>query len=244
MKLLALDTSTLTLSLALLEGEGSALTVAHEVVRGPPDRQSELLPGVIGAAVAARGWTVRELDALVMGLGPGSFTGLRIGLSTLKAIAYATRAKLVGVSSLRAVALAGPEGAPLFTLAVARKDDLYLGRYVRRGGGVETLEAETAMSPAEVAALMIAEPAAVALGPALAEYRAKLEAAGVASHRLLDVAPFPRAVDLARLAEIPAEQPLESVFSLEPHYIRTSGAERNPQFPPLPGPPPAARLKD
>lgn len=244
MKLLALDTSTLQLSLALIEQEGASFRIVDEVLRGPPERQSEMLPGVIGEALERRGWKLAELGALVMGLGPGSFTGLRIGLATLKALAYPTQTKLVGVSSLAALALAGPEDTPLFALAVARKDDLYLGRYVRHGQKVQALEPETAMTPAEVAALLEGSPAALALGPAIADYGAKLASFGVSPERLLDVAPYPRAADLVHLAEIPASQTLEQMFALEPHYVRTSGAEANPQFPPLPGPAPAARLKD
>lgn len=244
MKLLCLDTSTLTLSLALIEQEGGSFRVVDEVARGAPERQSEMLPGVIEETLGRNGWKLSQLSALVMGLGPGSFTGLRIGLATLKALAYPGRITLVGASSLAAVALAGPEDTPLFTLAVARKDDLYLGRYVRRASRLEALAPETAMPPAEVAALLHASPEAVALGPAIADYGAKLTGFGIASERLLTCAPFPLASNLVHLAQIPAEQSLEQMFALEPHYIRTSGAEANPQFPPLPGPAPAARLKD
>ena len=80
--------------------------------------------------------------------------------------------------ALAAVALEGPEGPPLFCLAVARKDDLYLGVYRRSGRSVEALEPETAMSPEEVAARMAAQPEALALGPALTDYRGALETAG------------------------------------------------------------------
>ena len=52
------------------------------------------------------------------------------------------------------------------------------------------------------------------------------------------------AVELARLVRFPETQPLETVFALEPHYVRPSEPERNPKFPPLPGPTPTARLKD
>jgi len=241
---LSLDTSTLTLSLALVERVGEEVRAIEHVVVGPPQKQSEVLPGVIGELLARHGVKLAELEGLAVGLGPGSFTGLRIGLASLKALAYAAHLKVAGASSLAAVALEGPEGPPLFCLAVARKDDLYLGAYQRRGHSVEALEPETAMSPEEVAARMAAEPEAVALGPALTDYRAVLEAAGVAPQRLLPGPAFPSAVELARLARFPEAQPLEAIFTLEPHYVRASEPERNPKFPPLPGPAPTARLKD
>src|SRR5215217_5082150 len=108
--LLALDTSTLTLSLALVErmddegGGGGVRALEHHVV-GPPAKQSEVLPGVIGELLARHGVKLAELEGLVVGLGPGSFTGLRIGLSAAKALAYAAGLKLVGASSLAALAL-------------------------------------------------------------------------------------------------------------------------------------------
>ncbi|MBF5044960.1 tRNA (adenosine(37)-N6)-threonylcarbamoyltransferase complex dimerization subunit type 1 TsaB [Aggregicoccus sp. 17bor-14] len=243
--LLALDTSTLTLSLALAERlpDGGLRTLEHHVV-GPPHKQSEVLPGVIGELLARHGVKLSALEGLVVGLGPGSFTGLRIGLSAAKALAYAAGLKLVGASSLAALALEGPEGVPLYCLAVARKDDLYLGRYLRTGRQVEALAPEDAFSPEEIARQLLAEPRALALGPALADYRAALEAHGVPAERLLSGPLFPSAVALAELAKLPETQAMEAVFALEPHYVRTSGAERNPAFPPLPGPEPTSRLKE
>ncbi|HZI09950.1 MAG TPA: tRNA (adenosine(37)-N6)-threonylcarbamoyltransferase complex dimerization subunit type 1 TsaB, partial [Myxococcus sp.] len=210
---LALDTSTLTLSLALVEREpdGGVRPVEHVVV-SPPQKQSEALPGVVGELLSRHGVKLAQLEGLAVGLGPGSFTGLRIGLATVKSLAYATGLKVAGASSLAAVALEGPEEVPLYCLAVARKDDLYLGAYVRRGGTVEALEPETAMSPQEVAARLAAEPRALALGPALADYRAALESHGVAPERLLSGPLFPSAVALARLVRFPEEHSLQALF--------------------------------
>lgn len=241
---LALDTSTLTLSLALVEREGEGVRVVEHVVVGPPRKQSEALPGVIGELLARHGVTLASLEGLAIGLGPGSFTGLRIGLSCVKGLAYAVGLKTAGASSLAAVALEGPEGPPLFALAVARKDDLYLGPYRREGSRVVALGPEEAMSPEEVAARMLAEPTALALGPALPEYRAALEARGVAPERLLSAPSFPSAVALARLVRFPEAYSTQALFALEPHYVRASEPERNPKFPPLPGPEPTARLKE
>jgi tRNA threonylcarbamoyladenosine biosynthesis protein TsaB len=242
--LLALDTSTLHLSLALVERGGDDVAVVEYKVVSPPEKQSEVLPGAVGDLLARHGVKLDSLEGLVVGLGPGSFTGLRIGLATVKALAYAVRLKVAGVSSLAAVAMEGPEGPPLYCLSVARKDDLYLGQYRRRGKALEMLAPETAMSPEEVAVKLAAEPEAVALGPALTEYRSALEKAGVAADRLLRGPTFPSAVELARLARLPQEQSLQELFALEPHYVRASEPERNPKFPPLPGPTPTARLKE
>lgn len=238
--LLALDSSTLTLSLALVERGGA---VRAEVAKGPPERASELLPGAVEALLAAQGLRLDALDGFLVGLGPGSFTGLRIGLATVKGLAYALRRPVAGASSLACAALDGPEGVPLAVLAEVRKGELYVGRYLRRGATLESWGAEEPLPVAAVAALLRARPEAVALGPAVRTWGPALQQDGVEAARLLDVAPFPRARHLAPLCALPAAYDAPSLFALEPRYLKGSGAEDNPKFPPLPGPEPAARLK-
>ena len=243
--LLALDTSTLTLSLALVErGAEGHLQAVEEVAYGPPHKQSELLPRVVGELLSRHQVALGELEGICLGLGPGSFTGLRVGLATVKALAYATGLRLAGASSLAAVALEGPEEALLVPCAVARQDELYMGVYRRRGDEVEQVEPEDAVAPAALAALLASRPGAVALGPAVREYRAKLQALGAPPAQLLDAPAWPSALAVARLARFPATFDLQALFALEPHYVRASEAERNPRFPPLPGPVPVSRLRE
>ncbi len=239
--ILALDCSTLSLSLALLRGDGSV--VAQQVI-GPPQRQSEVLPGAIDALVKAHGFALADVTTFVCGLGPGSFTGLRIGLATAKGLAYALRKPVVGVSSLAALALEGPEGVELVATAVVKKGELYVGRYRREGQGVVSLGPEVSLTVAQLAEVLRQAPAARMIGPGLIDYRAPLEALGVPPASFLEGPLVPSAVALARLAPRPATFDLEALFALEPHYLRGSGAEENPKFPPLPGVEPKARLKE
>ncbi len=238
--LLALDTSTLTLSLALLEPGGA---VREALTVGPPRRTSEVLPGEVDALLKRHALTPKELTALVVGLGPGSFTGLRIGLATIKGLAYALKLPVAGVSSLAAIALEGPEGVDLCCAAVVKKGELYLGRYRREGQTVRALAVEQALALPAFAAEVLAVGGLV-LGPAVAEYADRLVELGVQSERLRLSPAVPSAVCLARLANVPAAYDASAMFALEPHYLRGSGAEDNPKFPPLPGPPPGARLKE
>lgn len=240
--LLALDTSTLTLSMALVER--APWRVVEDVRIGPPRKQSELLPGEIGELLARNAVNLADLEAIVVGLGPGSFTGLRIGLATAKALAYAARIRLTGASSLAAAAMDGPEGRELWPIAVARQQELYVGRYRRTPDGVESLAPEEAQTPVEIAARLVHAPDAVLLGPAVAEYRAQLVQLGVAPERILDAGAVPSALALARLARIPDAYDAQALFALEPHYVRPSEAERNPRFPPPPGPPATARIRE
>jgi tRNA threonylcarbamoyladenosine biosynthesis protein TsaB len=238
---LGLDTSTLTLSVALLRREVDGFSVIEDFAVGPPKKQSEILPGAIGELTARHGLKISDLKGIAVGIGPGSFTGLRIGLASAKALSYAHAIPLVGVSSLKAAATEGPPDKTLFVIAVARVDDLYLGRYRSTG---ERLSDEEALSPTELKARLDAEPDAVVLGPAAAEYGPKLVAMGLDAGRVVPRGAVPNASALVRLAQWPAAYDEQTTFSLEPHYIRTSGAEMNPKFPPLPGPEPTARIKD
>ena len=108
---LALDTSTLTLALALLH-RGPPVRVIEQVLHGPPRKQSEMLPGVIAELLERHGVELQALEAIVVGLGPGSFTGLRIGLATAKALAYAARIPVAGASSPASYVL------PIITLSL------------------------------------------------------------------------------------------------------------------------------
>lgn len=236
---LALDSSCLTLSLALVRPGGE---LVEHVLVPPPTKQSEALPGVIEALLQRHGLALKDVTGLVSGLGPGSFTGLRIGLSCLKGLAYALRVPLVGVSSLSALALEGPEGVELFCVAVVKKNELYLGRSRRRGPVVTALEPETSVPLDAFAKLVIASPGAQVIGPALPDYRQALVERGVNPTQLLDAPVVPSAVALARLATMPGSYDAQAVFSLEPHYLRGSGAEENPKFPPLAGVESKARL--
>ena len=239
--IVALDSSTLTLSLAVGR-PGEPEPVAAERL-GPPARMSDLLPGALLDLLRRAGLTLADVAGFAVGLGPGSFTGLRIGLATVKGLAYARRLGVVGASSLAALALEGPAEVPLATVAVARRGELYVGRYRRRGDQVEPLAPEEAWTEAELARWLASEPAARVLGPAVHEVRPALLGAGVPESSLLETPDVPSAWAVARLAGAPPAFDLQVLSALEPHYVRASEAERNPKFPPLPGPAPAARIR-
>jgi tRNA threonylcarbamoyladenosine biosynthesis protein TsaB len=244
--LLALDSSTLTLSLALVRP--APRTLIAEERHGPPDRQSDLLPAVLLRLLERQGLSLTDVTGFAVGLGPGSFTGLRIGLSTVKGLAYARRIPVAGSSSLAALALDGPEGPPLVAVSVARRGEVYVGRYRRSGETVEALGPEEAWSEDRLVRWLQDEPEARVLGPALHEgpspaLRERLLDADLAPERILVEPAIPSAWAVARRTTVPASFDAQALFALEPHYVRASEAERNPKFPPLPGPAPAARLR-
>lgn len=238
--LIALDTSSLTLSLALI-GPGPALLA--EESHPPPRKQSEMLPGAVTDLLARHGLGLHDVAGYAVGLGPGSFTGLRIGLATVKALAYAHRRPVGGASSLAALALEGPVGRPLVATMVARRNEVYVGFYRRQADGVVAEAAEEAWTPARLGEHLKAHPDARALGPAATELGELLVREGATPGQLLPGFAVPSAWAVARLAQVPAAFVAATLFALEPHYLRASEAERNPKFPPLPGPVPTAHFR-
>lgn len=222
MLLFGLDTATLTLSAALAERSDSAFKVLDRATVAPPVAHSSVLPGLIEQMLARAGKTPRDLAAVVVGLGPGSFTGLRIGLATAKGMCYAARIPLVGVSSLAAMALAAspdlPDGELLVPCLDARKGEVYAGFYRKGGEGIVAEGPEIAIGPEALMARLPEGGEVFGIGrdayPALG--RLPPPRTGVRT---------PDAGALVRLAgEVPAFAK-EPVFALEPHYVRPSDSE-------------------
>ncbi|ADH85678.1 tRNA (adenosine(37)-N6)-threonylcarbamoyltransferase complex dimerization subunit type 1 TsaB [Desulfurivibrio alkaliphilus] len=127
--ILALETSGSCGSVALVDGRGCRAEYSLQSSRTHSRRLLEAVEQLLTAADAD--W--QELDALAVCLGPGSFTGLRIGLSTVKGLALATGKPLIGVSSLdglaaQAVALPGCS-LPVCALIDARKQEVFTAFY-------------------------------------------------------------------------------------------------------------------
>jgi len=99
-KLLAVDTSTRACSVAVVDQD----RLACEITTGPTGTHSTHLMRLIRTALALAETELHGLDGLAVCVGPGSFTGLRIGVSTVKGLAFATAKPVAGVSSLEALA--------------------------------------------------------------------------------------------------------------------------------------------
>lgn len=122
MRLLALDTSTATASIAVLD-DGCVLA---EVSRRLPTGHSAQLLGLIGQALSLAGLGLDGVDALAIGRGPGSFTGLRAGFATVRGLEIATGLPLWGVGSLQALARgAAAPGSRALVCIDGRRDELF-----------------------------------------------------------------------------------------------------------------------
>ncbi len=99
------------------------------------------------------GWEISSLDLIAVSQGPGSFTGLRIGVTVAKTMAYALAAELIGVDSLAALAhqsiAAVPRGACVHTIADAQRGQLFAAAFVVADGRIERRDENRIVDPAE-----------------------------------------------------------------------------------------------
>src|SRR6478609_2037539 len=138
---LAVETSGRIGSVALAE-DGRVLD--EETFPHGLQHAAHLLP-IVDRLCAARQWRPIDLEHLYVSAGPGSFTGLRIGITLCKTIAFATGAKIVAVPSVRALAENAPvEARNLIIVLDAKRGQIFTARFHRENAGAEWTEAEPA----------------------------------------------------------------------------------------------------
>jgi len=154
MKVLALDTSTATASIALCDGAAVLAEAALAVGR----KRGEHLPDAIAWLLGTLGMKPAEVEGFAVGLGPGSFTGLRSGLALVKGLALPVERPVVGVSSLHALAAAavGHRG-PVLPVIDAHKGEVYSAVFSADGSGLPArLSLDSALLPGRLPDLLAA----------------------------------------------------------------------------------------
>ena len=212
MKLAALDTSTPLGSVALFDGDELVLEDARRV----SNAHGESLLPMVDALFARAGWKPGDVRRWGVGVGPGSFTGVRIGVATAKGVVIATGAELVGVTSLDAVAfgIAEREGEAVASLLDGGKGELFVQVRVR---------SELAIPPVNVAASRVTELLAGVLCTSMVLAGEASSAVTAASlpfpTRTVREPPndLPRAASVGRLAMTRAPDDPDTV---EPLYVR------------------------
>jgi len=226
MLILALDTSTPVGSVALLSDE-TVLARASADVKG---QHGELLIGTIARCLEEGGRTLADVDLLAVGIGPGSFTGVRVGVATVKGLALSNGLPLIGVVSLVAMARSvGPGEGVVAPLVHAHRGEVYAAVYRRDDAGPQILVEPFNALPAE-AARQIREAAGGApllvLGDGYRRYAAAFgEHLGVfdAAPEAHD-APDAAAIGLEGRRRFVADGP-DDTAALEPLYVRPSDAK-------------------
>ncbi len=175
MNVLGLDTATPTTTVALLATDGRLQEQHDDIAAGERPRHSQELLALAAALLERAALPWDALDLVAVGIGPGGYTGLRIGISSARGLARATGARLVGVGTLRA--LAQPvAGRAVAAVLDARRGETFVA--VHRDG--EELLRPTVCRPQELAGLLLALARPVlALGDGAVRYRQLLESASI-----------------------------------------------------------------
>ena len=229
---LGLDTSTSLGSVCV--GVGSRV-VAHAVIRGQGSHSSDLIP-TIGGVLLEAGAELSELAGLVVGSGPGSFTGVRVAAATAKGLAHALEVPLWAVSSLEAGAAfvdideiergeieQEERSWPRYVLFDARSDRVYGACYRPTESGFEVLIPPHSTTIGAVLAGDL--PICVFAGDGARKHADQIRGAGFRSLP----APFgtPTAAGLLKAVAVsPPREPVQDVARWEPDYLRSSSAQR------------------
>ncbi len=217
-RVLILETSSRTGQVALALGdELRGVRPLDEARRNARD-----LAPATAALLAEQGWRPRDLQAVIVSRGPGSYTGLRVGIMSAKTFAYATGCALLAVDTFAALALQAPSSVQrVDVLADAQQDKVYVQSFVRSAEGWQP---STELAIRRFADWLSArEPSAWVTGPGLLKWATHLPA----DVPRVDASLWePQAASLLRigLARYLAEEH-DDPWMLEPLYLRPSSAE-------------------
>ncbi len=227
MKILAIETATMLGGIALLDDSSGLIA---EIRLNVKSTYSERLMTGLDHIIKQSGFTVSDIDFFALSIGPGSFTGLRIGLSTVKGLSYATGKPIVSVPTLEALAWNFPYSQyPVCTMLDARKKEVYAALFRWDREGFTRLLHEGAVTVSKLAEnirqytdgkVIIAGEGTLLFRDKIIEYLG--EKAIFASYEKMVPSP-------ANVARIGIKKALRGEFSetisLVPFYIRRSEAE-------------------
>jgi tRNA threonylcarbamoyladenosine biosynthesis protein TsaB len=224
---LGIDTSTAASAACVLRGDGEAFEVAPEpaALTARPAHARELMPAV-ATVMAQAGLGYANLHSIAVGVGPGTFTGLRIGITTARALASANDLPLKPVSSLAALAAGieadapGAERQELLPVIDAKRGEVFAALYAAGG---ERRWGPLALPPAELAKRIAADGARpLAAGDGSVRFRGVLEAAGIRVAPDESGSHVVRALHVCRLA---AGVPSVAPQAVLPDYLRAPDAK-------------------
>jgi tRNA threonylcarbamoyladenosine biosynthesis protein TsaB len=219
---LALDTTTRAGSMALLRGG----TLVAQRVGDAARTHGERLPGEIAALLADAGATLADVDLYAVAAGPGSFTGLRVGIAAIQGLALAQGRRVVPVSALDA--LAAIDTLPMGLTGCwmdAQRGQVFAALYERREDGPHLVEAAVALPPGAVLSRWtnpLGQRPIVFAGDGALRYEAEIRAEHPAATVLTPLPPL--APILGRLADAHSERAVLP-HAIVPIYVRASDAE-------------------
>ncbi len=176
MRVLVFDTATPSTVVGAVGEDGRLVERRHDPAPGERPGHVEQLLGLAWEALEQAGLGWADVERIGVGVGPGSFTGLRIGVATGRALAQATGAEVAPVSTLGALAAgAGDRDGPVLALLDARRGEAFVAAF----RGDQQVTATRAVAPEGLAgAVREAGESPLAVGDGAVKFRAQLEAAG------------------------------------------------------------------
>lgn len=227
MKTLALDTSTLMATCAIID-ENNLL--AEYSVNQDMTHSENLMP-MVDELIENLGISISDIDLFGVAVGPGSFTGLRIGLATVKAFSHVLNKPIVGVSTLEGLAYNLPYNEYVIPIIDARRDRVYTAVYKWNEGRLKTIEKEQVINIYELIDIVnsIDSKNIVINGNGTIEYRdvlkSKLKKDVILSKPSQNVC---RASSIAEIAMDKYKNGMEDDYTtLAPVYLRQTQAERD-----------------
>jgi tRNA threonylcarbamoyladenosine biosynthesis protein TsaB len=228
-RVLSIESSGRIGSIALIDASGVTPEVLLEVPTAERERTAQSLVPAIQAALEQLSWRPADVGLVCVTTGPGSFTGLRIGVVAAKTFAYAVGAKLVGVHTLQAMAFAARPARPrLWTVLDAQRQELFAACFHEgHVAGDDAADATEILSVNQLSEQL--RPGDAIIGPPLAKLREELPpTVEVLDQSLWRPTAGPvGALGIQRLAAGQGVSPLQLV----PCYYRKSAAEEKAQRP-------------
>ncbi|MCK4548832.1 MAG: tRNA (adenosine(37)-N6)-threonylcarbamoyltransferase complex dimerization subunit type 1 TsaB [Candidatus Krumholzibacteria bacterium] len=223
---LALDASHMMGSVAVTKGSDPL----HEIIFDASDTHSATLMPAVDECLAEAGVEIKDIDLFVTVIGPGSFTGLRIGLATVKGFAAVARRPVAAVGSLELIAADTTfDGAFIVPLIDARRGEVYTAMYDISGDMPAEILPPFASAPGSLAARITAtrnDGDIFVCGSGLNSYRAELEETFPAGTRFGIPDWIPPSAGLAATLALERDAvPYKELSALEPLYIRPPDAK-------------------
>jgi len=219
MLICAIDTSGRDGSLALAQGDASTLQVLYSVPIAGGTYSAQLIP-TLSQALSATGKQMSEIALFAVASGPGSFTGLRVALSTVKALAEVLGAKVIAISVLEAIASSSDAEGEIIAALDAQRNELFVGDYSIANDAM-SLGQESLVSAAEFLTAIAARSSKQVV-TSDQSIVSRAQEAGIA----VKLGPRPNAETYAKLGirKFLAGE-VTSIEDLDANYIRRSDAE-------------------
>jgi tRNA threonylcarbamoyladenosine biosynthesis protein TsaB len=219
MKILAIETTGQAGSVALLEGA----TLARETMLPAAERSAKTLAPAIREILDAAGWRSTDIRLIAVATGPGSFTGLRVGVTTAKTFAYAMRGEVIGVNTLEVIAAQAPDDIERVSAVVdAQRQQVFVREFVRDSMGEFQPIGDAAILDSDNWLAGI-NPATSVSGPALEKLAAQIPPGVTIVPRELW---SPRAATVGQLGWRRYQSGArDDLWRIVPHYFRPSAAE-------------------